>query len=58
MFDNKEVSIIIGYCWYLFLCVNNILHIYIWNPNDLYFWRSTPENKAFWNQKKGHLGST
>ena len=28
-----------------------------WNPNDLYFWRSTPQCKAFSNQKKGHLGS-
>ena len=28
-----------------------------WNPNDLYFWRSTPQNKAFSNQNKGHLGS-
>ncbi len=26
-------------------------------PNDLYFWRSTPQNKAFSNQNKGHLGS-
>ena len=28
-----------------------------WNPNDLYFWRSTPQNKVFSNQNKGHLGS-
>ncbi len=28
-----------------------------WNPNDLYFWRSSPQNKAFSNQNKGHLGS-
>ncbi len=28
-----------------------------WNPNDLYFWRPTPQNKAFSNQNKGHLGS-
>ena len=28
-----------------------------WNPNDLYFWRSTPQNKAFSNQNKVHLGS-
>ena len=31
--------------------------IYTWNPNDLYFWRSTPQNKAFSNQNNGHLGS-
>ena len=31
--------------------------IYAWNPNDLYFWRSNPQNKAFSNQNKGHLGS-
>ena len=28
-----------------------------WNPNDLYFWRSKPQNKAFSNQNKGHFGS-
>ena len=33
------------------------IYIYTWNPNDLYFWRSTPQNKAFSNQNKGHLGS-
>ena len=27
------------------------------NPNDPYFWRSTPQNKAFSNQNRGHLGS-
>ena len=33
-------------------------NIETWNPNDLYFWRSTPQNKAFSNQNKGpHLGS-
>ena len=26
-------------------------------PTDLYFWRSTQQNKAFSNQNKGHLGS-
>ena len=36
---------------------NTYVHIYTWNPNDLYFWRSTPQNKAFSNQNKGHLGS-
>ena len=30
--------------------------ILTWNPNDLYFWRSTPQNKALFNQNKGHLG--
>ena len=34
-----------------------IFYIYTWNPNDLYFWSSTPQNKAFSNQNKGHLGS-
>ena len=33
------------------------IYIYTWNPIDLYFWRSTPQNKAFSNQNKGHLGS-
>ena len=31
--------------------------IFTWNPNDLYFWRLTPQNKAFSNQNKGHFGS-
>ena len=22
------------------------IYIYTWNPNDLYFWRATPQNKA------------
>ena len=26
-----------------------------WNSIDLYFWRSTPQNKAFSNQNKGHF---
>ncbi len=30
---------------------------YTWNRNDLHFCRSTPKNKAFSNQNKGHLGS-
>ena len=30
---------------------------FTWNPNDLHVWRSTPQNKAFSNQNKGHLGS-
>ena len=33
------------------------IYIYTWNPNDLYFWRSTPQNKAFSNQNKGQVGS-
>ena len=32
--------------------------VYHKTPNDLYFWRSAPQNKAFSNQNKGHLGST
>ncbi len=35
--------------------INSMTHA--WNPNDLYFWRSTPQKKAFSNQNKGHLGS-
>ena len=31
---------------------------YTWNPFVLYFWRSTPQNKVFSNQNKGHLGSS
>ena len=31
-----------------------IYKIYSWNPNNLYFWRSTPQNKAFSNQNKAH----
>ena len=31
--------------------------VYSWNPNDLSFWRSTPQNKAFSKQNKRHLGS-
>ena len=38
-------------------CQHLVIYIYTWNPNDLYFWRSTPQNKAFSNQNKGHLGS-
>ena len=34
-----------------------IINIHIYTSNDLYFWRSTPQNKAFSNQNKGHLGS-
>ena len=38
--------------------LHNYLHLCTWNPNDLYFWRSTThQNKAFSNQNKGHLGS-
>ncbi len=35
----------------------NLNFICTWSPNDLYFWRSTPQNKPFSNQNKGHLGS-
>ena len=31
--------------------------LYTWNPNELIFWRPTPQNKALSNQNKGHLGS-
>ena len=48
---------------FLHLCVAHIctsyiyIYVYTWNPNDLYFWRSTPQSKAFSNQNKDHLGS-
>ena len=42
-------------CVCRFTCV--YIYIYAWNPKDICFWRSTPENKAFSNQNKGHLGS-
>ena len=33
-------------------------HIIYLDPQfDLYFWRSTPQNKAFYRQNKGHLCS-
>ena len=34
-----------------------ILVLYTCNPNDLYFWRQTPQNKAFSNQNMGRLES-
>ena len=33
------------------------IYTYTWNPTDLYFWRSTPQSKAFSDENKGHLGS-
>ncbi len=49
----------LNYAIWQMLNQKSILYIYIytWNPNDLYFWRSTPQNKALSNQNKGHLGS-
>ena len=38
-------------------CIYIYVFTYSWNPNDLYFWRSTPPNKVFSHQNKGHLGS-
>ena len=44
---------LVSITWFIFLDL-----IYTWNPNDLYFWRSTPQNKVFSNQNnEGHLGS-
>ena len=40
-------------CWF-------VVYIYIHipgTPTDLYFWRSTPQSKAFSDENKGHLGS-
>ena len=37
--------------------MNIYWYIQTWNPNDLYFWRLTTQNKAFSNQNKGLLGS-
>ncbi len=31
--------------------------MFSWNPNDLYFWRSTPPKQGLSHQNKGHLGS-
>ena len=36
-------------------CTCIYIYIYTWKPNDLYFWRSTTQNKAF-SKKKSHLG--
>ena len=50
----------LGRWWYPIwwnIYIYTYVYIYAWNPNDLYFWRSTPQNKAFSNQNKGHLGS-
>ena len=39
-------------------CIHDgLYYVYTWNPDDLDFWRSTPQNKASSNQNKGHLGS-
>ena len=43
------------FLWKEFICCKQIK--YTWNLNDLYFWRSTPQNKAFSNKNKGHLSS-
>ena len=43
------------YCSYRNINILKLSNKYIWNPNDLYFCRSTLQNKAFSNQKKGHL---
>ena len=32
------------------------VYVYTSSPNELYFWRSTPQNKACSNQSKGHFG--
>ena len=39
------------------LILISMIHIYIytWNLNGLYFWRSTPQNKAFSNQNKDYI---
>ena len=42
--------------WQQTIGVEFFNYLYSWNP-DVYFWRSTPQNKAFSNQKKGHFGS-
>ena len=45
-------------CWnvgLLYICI--YIYIYTWNPTDLYFWRLTPQSKAFSDENKGHLGS-
>ena len=44
----------LGIFYRMFTYLSCIFIIYTWNPNDLYSWRSTPQNKAFSNQNKGH----
>ena len=55
--DLKDWVINPGHGWKKLVKFTKLTNIYTWNPNDLYFWRSTPQNKAFSNQNKGHLGS-
>ena len=50
-------SMEVSFCLCTHISVYWNIYIYTWNPNDLYFWRSTPQNKVFFNQNKGHLGS-
>ena len=44
-------------CIYVYMYICIYIYIYTWNPTDLYFWRSTPQSKAFSDENKGHLGS-
>ena len=40
------------------VCIYIYIHLlYTSSPNDLYFWRSTLQNKALSHQNKGHLSS-
>ena len=39
------------------VCGATTIYTYTWNPNDLYFWRSTPKNKAI-NRISGFLEFT
>ena len=50
----KKGSILMQSAGLAQICI--YIFIFTWNPNDLYVWRSTPQNKAFSNQNKGHLG--
>ena len=51
------ISICVVVAYGITFQLKHIESIHTWNPNDLYFWRSTPQNKAFSDQKKGYLGS-
>ena len=55
--SNKDAPFDSNTCGYII--IYNIIQLYLNSryPNDLYICRSTPQNKAFSNQKKGHLGS-
>ena len=57
-----QAAVEVEFIWCLKRCVwgfaLRVVYIPIintWDPNDLWLWRSTPKNKPFSNQSKGHL---